>query len=158
MTCDRAAPLLAAAADGILDDERRRMLDAHLTGCDACRTALADQMAVRAWLSRTPDAVVSAGFRARVRGRIDDAEGLLGIVDFRLWTLRLAPIAALLALGAWLGVGAAGASAPTSTAAVAAPAPLFAPARAADWQRTVSGNALLEAALSSSPGGAGDVR
>ena len=158
MTCDGAAPLLAAAGDGILDDERRAALDAHLIGCGACRTALADQIAVREWLSSTQDAAVPAGFAERVRACIDDSQTLLGVADFRLWTLRLAPLAALLALGAWLGLGAATASTPASAPTVATASAVFTPARAADWQRSVSGNALLEAALSASPSGDGDVR
>jgi anti-sigma factor RsiW len=150
MTCDRVLPLVAAAADGMLDADRRAALDAHLSVCDGCRTALADQMAVRAWLTRTPPLVVPAGFAQRVRGRIDEGEGLLGVADFRVWTLRLATLAALLALAAWLGLGAASTSAPTASG--------FTPQRAADWQRSVSGNALLEAALQPAREGEGDVR
>jgi len=157
MTCDTAAPLLAASADGLLDDGRRATLDAHLAGCAACRAALADQIAVRAWLARTPDVPVPADFRDRVNARIDEADGLFGVADFRVWTLRLAPLAALLALAAWLGIGAAS-SGPPTTAATSAPAPTFAPSRAADWQRSVTGNALLEAALRPSGSGDGNVR
>jgi len=154
MTCDSAAPLLAASADGALDDDRRATLDAHLAGCAACRAALADQIAVRAWLARTPDATVPTGFRERVNARIDDSEGLLGVADFRAWTLRLAPLAALLALAAWLGLGAASSAAASATSA----STTFAPEQPADWQRTVSGNALLEAALRPARSGEPDVR
>lgn len=154
MTCDSAAPLLAASADGVLDDDRRAPLHAHLAGCAACRAALADQVAVRAWLAQTPEVAVPADFRDRVNARIDDGEGLLGVADFRAWTLRLAPLAALLALAAWLGLGAASSPAASATSAPAA----FAPSRAADWQRTVSGNALLEAALRPAGSGEPDVR
>jgi anti-sigma factor RsiW len=91
MTCDRVLPLVAAAADGMLDADRRAALDAHLSVCDGCRTALADQMAVRAWLTRTPPLVVPAGFAQRVRGRIDEGEGLLGCSRWlrgSVWVLR----------------------------------------------------------------------
>ena len=151
MTCDRAAPLLAASADGVLDGDRRTLLDAHLAVCSKCRAALGDQIAVRAWLARTPDVTVPADFRERVRARIDDSEGLLGVTDFRAWTLRLAPLAALMALAAWLGLGAA-ASSSSATGLTASTS--FAPSRVADWQRSVTGNALLEAALR--PPGSGD--
>jgi anti-sigma factor RsiW len=154
MTCEAAAPLLAAAADGMLDDDRRERLDAHLAGCGACRTALADQIAVREWLARTPEATAPPDFRDRVNARIDDGEGLLGVADFRAWTLRLAPLAALMALAALLGFGAAR----STTSSAVPPQASFAPSRAADWQRAVSGNALLEAALRPpASGDAGDV-
>jgi len=158
MTCDQAAPLLAASADGVLDGERRTTLDGHLAGCPECRAALADQMAVRAWLARTPDVTVPPDFRERVNARIDGGDGLLGVADFRAWTLRLAPFAVLLALAAWLGVGASPSSTSTPATPSVAAAGAFVPSSAADWQRNVSGNALLEAALRPAAGGEVDVR
>jgi anti-sigma factor RsiW len=152
------APLLALMADGILDAPRQAMLDAHLEVCAACRMSLDDQIAVRAWLTKTPDAVVPEGFRDRVRARIAEDEGVFGVADFRLWTLRLAPLAALLAVVAWLGLGAKGSAVSGTAATITAAASTFSPSRAADWERTVSGNALLEAALFPPRAGAADVR
>ena len=158
MRCDRTAPLLASLADGMLDGERRAMLDAHLAVCGVCRTSLGDQIAVRAWLTTTPDAPVPDGFRDRVRARIEKDDGVFGVTDFRLWTLRLAPLAAILALAAWLGLGAKPSTAFTGATTVAAASTRFSPSRVVDWQRSVSGNALLEAALFPSQAGAADVR
>ena len=158
MTCAGAAPLLAAAADGLLDDERHSALAAHLSTCTACRAALDDQIAVRAWLSRTPDAPMPPAFGDRVNARIDASDGLLGVADFRAWTLRLAPLAALLALAAWLGIGGVPSSPSPTAASAASSLTTFTPSRQADWQRTVSGNALLQAALFPSRSGERDVR
>ena len=159
MTCDGAAPLIAAAADGLIDEPRCARLDAHLRECARCKAALDDQIAVREWLASTPPPAVSSGFHASVNARIDDSEGLMGIADFRRWTLRLAPLAALLVLAAWLGVGFAIVPATSVAPAPSAPATAtFMPSRAADWQRSVSGDALLEAALLPGRAGEGDVR
>jgi hypothetical protein len=126
--------------------------------CGACRASLGDQIAVRAWLTNTPDACVPDGFRDRVRARIEKDEGVFGVADFRLWTLRLAPLAALLALAACLGLGAKPSGALTGATTVAAASTGFSPSRVVDWERTVSGDALLEAALFPSQAGAADVR
>ena len=45
-----------------------------------------------------PPPEVPADFLARVNARIDETAGWFGLADFRLWTLRLAPAAAALAL------------------------------------------------------------
>ena len=158
MTCDGLAPLLAAAAGDHLDPERRARLDAHLVVCDACRSALADQLTVRSWLAKTPEAEAPARFAERVRARIDESESLLGIADFRRWTLRLAPVAALLALAAWFGFGQSSTPSAPDTRTAVAQTSAFSPSSAADWQRSVSGNALLEAALGPPHAGGGDVR
>ena len=57
-----------------------------------------DQTLVAALLASTPPPDVPADFLARVNARIDETEGWFGVADFRLWTLRLAPAAAVLAL------------------------------------------------------------
>ena len=84
-------------------------------------------------------------FVARVNARIDGSGGWLALVDFRTWTLRLAPAVAVLALVALFW------SVPTSSppeTTASAPSATFTPASSGDWQRDVSGDALLEAALS----------
>ena len=104
-----------------------------------------DQKFVAALLASTPAPEVSADFLSRVNARIDETEGWFGLADFRLWTLRLAPMAAGLALIAVLW------PAPT-TAPVTIPAEGAAPS-ASDWQQDVSADALLDAALHPSAGG-----
>ena len=149
MTCTDAEPLLAAAADGALDDTRRARLEAHLATCAECRAALEGQRQVAAILASAVQNEVSPAFLARVNRRIDGSEGWLELVDFRAWTLRLAPIAATLALVAVLGIGArtSPSSSSTPTASTVTTASTFSPSNAADWNRDVTANALLEAAL-----------
>jgi len=127
-----------------------------------------EQELVAALLRSTPPPDVRGDFLARVNARIDaaarprsgePAAGWLPLVDFRVWTLRLATAAVALALVAlfWRAApSAAGAPAVESTAAAVTPASTFSPACSSDWQRDVSGDALLDAALS--PKGAGDAR
>ena len=108
-----------------------------------------DQEAVAAILASRAQADVPADFVARVNARIDATAGWFGLADFRLWTLRLAPLAAALGLFAVLWPVAA----TTGTAAVpAATAAGFSPASATDWQQDVSADALLEAALQPAKG------
>jgi hypothetical protein len=109
-----------------------------------------DQDAVAAILASRPQPDVPADFVSRVNARIDATAGWFGLADFRLWTLRLAPLAAALALFAVLWPAAATTSTATVPAATAAD---FSPASATDWQQDVSADALLEAALQPSTGG-----
>ena len=121
-----------------------------------------DQDLVAAALSSAPPVEVSPSFLARVNARIDaeaieEEAGWLAMADFRAWTLRLVPAAAAMALIAalWSGGGDSTASSPSSPSS-SSPSTIssastgsqtFTPSSAGDWQRDVSGNALLEAAL-----------
>jgi hypothetical protein len=106
-----------------------------------------EQDLVASTLRSMPPPEVRGDFVARVNARIDAADrGWLGLTDFRLWTLRLAPAACALALVAvfWQAPDAASSSAAApETASLAA----FSPASSTDWQEEISGDALLEAAL-----------
>lgn len=109
-----------------------------------------DQDLVAAVLASAPPSEVSAGFASRVHARIDaaqDAAGWTGLADFRVWTLRLAPAAAVLALIAALWPGSAASSSASSAPSPVSAAQAFAPASASDWQQDVTANALLEAAM-----------
>ena len=111
-----------------------------------------EQEFVAALLRSTPPPDVPADFVSRVNARIDATAGWFGLADFRAWTLRLAPAAVALALVAvfW----SAPASSVRSTAAEATDADVaFTPASSTDWQKDVSGEALLEAALTSQGSG-----
>jgi anti-sigma factor RsiW len=154
MTCSDAGPLLAAAADGLLDADRRARLDLHLAGCDGCRAALDDQRQVAEILASAVAEEVSPVFLDRVNSRIDQADDWLEVLDYRRWTLRLAPIAATLALVALLGIGIRASSTPSTSAQAASgqTSSTFTPASAADWNRDVSADALVEAALSGTNG------
>jgi hypothetical protein len=119
-----------------------------------------DQTLVASILASRPPPDVSADFVSRVNARIDETAGWFGLADFRVWTFRLAPAAAALALLAilWPGSAATGvAPAPEAAAATTgsiAAATSFSPATAGDWQRDVSADALLDAALHPAPGAA----
>ena len=147
MTCNDFESWLAAKADGSIDADRAALVDAHLAECEGCRRALADQTRVHETLAATPMAKPSADFAARVNARIDELEGWLGLADFRAWTLRLAPVAAAAALIAILWQPSA-----RQTPATPASGTTFSPSSIADWNRDVSPNALLEAALRRVPG------
>lgn len=118
MTCRQAEPLLARAADGTLDAERGAALAPHLDACADCRDALAAQRATRALLAARPPAPAPFGFAARVMANLPEREtapaaGWLAALRWRTWTLRLAPVAGALFVGAALGPG------PTAEAAAA---------------------------------------
>ena len=118
-----------------------------------------EQDVVAAILRSTPPPDVRDGFLARVNARIDaggERAGWLGLADFRLWTLRLAPAAAALLLVAALWSVPSQAAPTIPAAAAAEPIGSFSPASSTDWQKDVSGDALLEAALA--PAGAADAR
>ena len=109
-------------------------------------------------LASVPPPEVPADFLARVNARIDETAGWFGLADFRLWTLRLAPAIAALALIAVLWPGASSSASSSSSSSsgstVSTPAASFSPSSAIDWQQEVSADALLEAALHPAPGGA----
>ena len=90
-----------------------------------------------------------------MNARIDAArdEGWFALADFRVWTLRLVPAAAALALIGMLWPGTSSTSSrvaePAPTIAASAAPLRFTPSSAADWQRDVTANALLEAAMRS---------
>jgi hypothetical protein len=116
------------------------------------RTDDDDQTRVTAVLASMPPPDVPADFVSRVNARIDETAGWFGLADFRLWTLRLVPAAAALAL---IGVlwPASQTIAPAPSTAVSETAAGFSPASASDWQQDVSGETLLAAALHGAAGG-----
>src|SRR5262249_24571022 len=116
-----------------------------------------NQRLVASVLASRPAADVSPGVLARVNARIDAAsdEGWFGLAAFRVWTLRIVPAAAALVLIAllWPGTSPTSSRAADSTPTVATSDPAvpqrFTPSSASDWQRDVTANALLEAAMHS---------
>jgi hypothetical protein len=117
-----------------------------------------DQAEVARVLASAPPPEISADFLARVNARIDETAGWFGLADFRAWTLRLAPAAAVLALVAILWPGAAAnrtgvSPAVPTVSSSSTQAAVFSPASASDWQQEVSADALLAAALQPAPGG-----
>ncbi len=102
-------------------------------------------------LRTLPPARVSDGFLARVNARIDETAGWLGLADFRAWTLGLVPAAIALVLLAIFWPASTATQATSQPAVTAASFPQsmseFSPTSSADWQRDVTANALLDAAL-----------
>src|SRR5438105_15703377 len=88
-----------------------------------------DQAQVARLLASMPPQEVPADFVARVNARIDETAGWFGLADFRVWTLRLAPLAAGLALIAVLWPGTA-ATTTSATSSSVAPASSFSPTSA----------------------------
>jgi anti-sigma factor RsiW len=104
LSCDEAERFIARAVDGgALDADGRAALTVHLDRCARCRAALETQRAVSAWLRLRPADRVSPDFLAQLSERLDEAAGWLGMADWRAWTLRLAPVAAVLALAILFG-------------------------------------------------------
>jgi hypothetical protein len=112
-----------------------------------------DQEAVAAVLRDMPHARTGEDFLARVNLRIDATAGWLGLADFRAWTLGLLPAAAALVLLAILWPASSTLSMPAQpvvtpeSSAASASTSGFSPASYSDWQRDVTANALLDAAL-----------
>ena len=98
--CGGMQTLMLRAVDDTLDAAGRDALSAHVAECDACRRMLATQHAIRRALADLPMASVSADFAARVRERV--SARWVDAFNWRVWTLRLAPVAALLMLLALL--------------------------------------------------------
>lgn len=94
--------LILSSVEGTLDVPSRALLEAHAAACAGCRRALDEQAAVKRMLADLPPVEVSRGFAARVRERVEQRPWWMPAGNWRLWTLRLAPIAALLIISAWL--------------------------------------------------------
>jgi hypothetical protein len=107
LSCDAAARIIVRLSesgdDAAVDAGARARLDAHLRNCAGCRAALDTQRDLAAWLRSRPVDRVSEQFAARLAARLDDDGGWLGLADWRAWTLRLTPVAALLAAFVFLG-------------------------------------------------------
>jgi len=105
LSCDDVRRVLARRSDdeSALDAAMRARLDAHLQTCAGCRAELDTQRDVAAWLRSRPADRVSQQFAARLAAALDDATGWFGVADWRAWTLRLTPVAALLAAFVLLG-------------------------------------------------------
>lgn len=114
LSCVEAAPFLSHRGDGDrLAPAVEADLDAHLETCASCREVLAAQRAVATALRARPADPVSPLFARRVAERLDRLDrdqGWIDIADWRAWTVRLAPAAAVLALAAWLTTGQTGAA------------------------------------------------
>jgi anti-sigma factor RsiW len=120
-------------------------LAAHLAGCPACAQEWRVQSDVHAILGSREAAQVPAGFARRLDAAIDALSPWWMQFDFRWWTLRVAPVAAVLLLlvGGAAALSTAGSGTSGQTASVTTA--LW------DANATVSNDSLLLAVLSGSP-------
>jgi hypothetical protein len=94
-------------------------------------------------LRTRPADQVSPAFAVRLSARLDEVSGWFGIADWRTWTLRLAPLAAGLALITILGIEKAAPSSftiedwTTSASDTSSPAALL-------WRGDVSPESVME--------------
>jgi hypothetical protein len=103
LSCADCERLIARRADGApLDPRLAAELDGHLEGCVSCREALAGQDNVAAMLRSRPADEVSVGFSALLARKLDERTDFFDAIDWRAWTVRLTPVAAALALAAYL--------------------------------------------------------
>ena len=98
--CEPRVSSILRFVEGTLDRAACDELATHLESCVGCRQAVAEQAAVKKALGELPLASVSADFAARVRARVAPPRWM-DFANWRVWTLRLVPVAALLA---WLAV------------------------------------------------------
>lgn len=157
MRCDEAARAAMRQASGRLDAAEARRLQAHLDGCPGCRAAVAGQDDVAAVLSARPDAAAPLGFAARVMARLDRPPTWLEVIDWRRWTVRLAPVAAAFAVVAAVELGPAEAVEPIEfsdlvTDWVGADDAATPPSFSVLWQDEVTDDTLFEAVLTAGPG------
>ena len=146
----------AAAPDALTATERAE-LEAHLAQCADCRAALADQHFVAGVLRSRRPLEPSPAFAANLAARLDDISGWLGLLDWRMWTFRLAPVALaifLIAVFAGSSSTRTAFTAPSATESTTATLETWtrgvnesSSAAAAVWQDRTSSDALLETML-----------
>lgn len=152
--CTAIEPLLVRAAEGTASAAEQARVDAHLQGCASCRAALADQRAMRELLQSQPVEGARLGFDTRVMAAIRaEAEAPSGSwldnLDYRRWTWRLVPVAAVLAVMSLVINQADTTSSPTmdETTMVADSSSDDVPVSSALWSESVTGSSLLSLML-----------
>ena len=164
MACNER--LIARYADDMasMPAADRAEIETHLRSCETCRLALDAQRDVATALRARLESGAAPGFVSRVSARIDredaDRAGVLGLANWRAWTVGLAPVAAALMLMAYLGVGSNAVSSDpagpqtfsewATSAAATTPASVF-------LQPGTTGDALVEAVLTGAAPSAGGV-
>ena len=104
MHCDEIGPLLLRRLEGRLGPDEEHGLERHLEQCETCRETLEVQRRVAAVLSSRPVVEVPMGFAGRVMVNLEPVPGWLDALNWRVWTFRLAPVAAALMVVAAMGV------------------------------------------------------
>lgn len=150
--CDDLIPALVRAAEGSLDvlpADQRAALQAHLATCASCADALADQTSMRQALTALAEEPVHTYVGTRVMANLRMAQPAptwLDALDFKRWTWRLVPVAAVLAIA----VGSVAASPDTTEATDATTSTTNSmPASSTLVTGEVGGNDLLSLLLNS---------
>jgi len=157
--CDDRQGWLARMADpaesGALTAAERARLEAHLDRCAECRAALADQRFVASALRGRAALEPSPAFAGQLAARLDETSSWLGLLDWRVWTLRLAPVALAIFLAAVFS-GSPSTSTATTSGTEITPATLDTWTHGVDesssvasavWQDRTSSEALIETML-----------
>ena len=158
MRCDEAGPLLLRRVEGRLEGDEARRLERHLEQCETCRETIEAQRSVSAVLSARPVAEAPLGFTSRVMTNLAVAPGWVDVLNWRVWTFRLAPVAAALVVVAALGFEPTEAAAPLEFSDLVAGWVVeeeedaeTLPAFSLLWQDEVTDDTLLEAVLTADP-------
>lgn len=155
LTCRDASPLIVRESEDALDERGRRELADHLGACASCRDDAAAQREVAALLRARPPLEASPRFAAAIAARLDGEVAWLALAEWRAWTWRLAPVAALLFLFA-LFAGRSSASVQQASSGTAAQASLgdaLSPSTGAPsvfWDENVTGDQVLVTVLTGS--------
>lgn len=158
MRSDDVERAVITRATGRLDAVDAERPEAHLDDYAACREAAGGQDDVAAVLSARPDAAPPLGFATRVMAHLDGPPTWLDVINWRRWTVRLAPVAAALLVAAGVGLRPAAAVEPIEfselvTGWVGVEDAAGPPALSLLWQEEVTDDALLEAVLTSGQDG-----
>jgi predicted anti-sigma-YlaC factor YlaD len=145
---------IVQAADNALAPDARRDVDAHLAACDTCRALFTAQREARALLMARPIVPVrdlSAGIRRTLEAERPWIDRLN--INWRVWSLRVAPIAAVLVILATVAVRNADTvtGAVTETPTVATAADPSTSVASALWTNDVSDDTLLSLFLRANP-------
>lgn len=103
--CRQTRDLLSALVDGELDDDRRKIVSAHVLSCPECSRVVGGLLAAKRMTERaTQDAGVPAGFYAHVRSRLDEVDSVRSRVMRSAPARRLVGIAAVGAIAVSLAI------------------------------------------------------
>ncbi|MDP6582303.1 MAG: zf-HC2 domain-containing protein, partial [Vicinamibacterales bacterium] len=151
-----AGPLLLRRLEGRLEFGEGQRLERHLEQCESCRQSLEGQRFVASVLSARPVAEAPPDFSRRVMASLEPDTSWLDVLNWRVWTFRLAPVAVALMLVAALGFGTTEAAEPLEFSELVAEWVVEdeaegLPAFSLLWQEEVTDDTLLEAVLTADP-------
>ena len=96
MMCDRSTRLISRAIEGHVGPSELDTLMSHLERCALCRVEAETQVTVKRLLASRPDEALPDGLTLRLTARLHDPQsGAPRQIDWRTWTVRLLPAAAV---------------------------------------------------------------